>query len=129
MMILPKLSKLELHIMEALWIRGASSIREIQETFPEHARPAYTTVQTTVYRMERKKVLHRVKKISNAHIFEATISRHAAQRRLVDDLLSLFGGQSQPVMAHLVESGKLTMDDVKEAEKALRKLARKEKSK
>jgi BlaI family transcriptional regulator, penicillinase repressor len=126
---LPKLTKLELHIMEALWTRGASSIREIQEAFPENNRPAYTTVQTTVYRMERKKVLRRVKKISNAHIFEATVSRHAAQRRLIDELLSLFGGQTQPVMAHLVESGKLTIDDVKEAEKALRKLARKEKSK
>jgi BlaI family penicillinase repressor len=128
-MSLPKLTKLELHIMDALWTRGASSIREIQEAFPENNRPAYTTVQTTVYRMERKKVLRRVKKISNAHIFEATVSRHAAQRRLIDDLLSLFGGQTQPVMAHLVESGKLTIDDVKEAEEALRKLARKDKSK
>jgi BlaI family penicillinase repressor len=129
MMPLPKLTKLELHIMDALWTRGTSSIREIQEAFPENNRPAYTTVQTTVYRMERKKMLRRVKKISNAHIFEATVSRHAAQRRLIDELLSLFGGQTQPVMAHLVESGKLTIDDVKEAEKALRKLARKEKSK
>jgi BlaI family penicillinase repressor len=129
MMILPKLTKLELQIMDALWTRGASSIREIQEAFPESSRPAYTTVQTMVYRMERKKVLRRVKKISNAHIFEATISRHAAQRRLIDELLSLFGGQAQPVMAHLVETGKLTIDDVKEAEKTLRKLARKEKSK
>jgi BlaI family penicillinase repressor len=127
-MSLPKLTKLELQIMDALWSLGASSIREIQEAFPERDRPAYTTVQTTVYRMERKKVLRRVKKISNAHIFEAIISRHAAQRRLIDDLLNLFGGRTQPVMAHLIESGKLTLKDVKEAQKILRKLARKDKS-
>lgn len=125
-MTLPKLTKLELKIMEALWNRGASSIREIQEAFPERNRPAYTTVQTTVYRMERKKVLRRVKKISNAHIFEATVSRQAAQGRLIDDLLGLFGGRTQPVMAHLIESGKLTLDDVREAEKALRRLAKKD---
>jgi BlaI family transcriptional regulator, penicillinase repressor len=125
---LPKLTKLELKIMEALWSQGASSIREIQEAFPERGRPAYTTIQTTVYRMERKKVLRRVKKIGNAHIFEAVVSRHTAQRRLIDDLLSLFGGRTQPVMAHLIESGKLTLEEVKEAEKALRRLARKEKS-
>ena len=125
---LPKLTKLELQIMEALWSHGASSIREIQEAFPQRGRPAYTTVQTTVYRMERKKVLRRVKKISNAHIFEAIVSRHAAQRRLIDDLLSLFGGRTQPVMAHLIESGKLTLDDIREAEKTLRQFARKDKS-
>lgn len=127
-MTLPKLTKLELQIMDTLWARGAASIREIQEAFLERDRPAYTTVQTTVYRMERKKVLRRVKKISNAHIFEAVISRHAAQGRLIDDLLGLFGGRTQPVMAHLIESGKLTLDDVRGAEKALRKLARKDKS-
>ena len=127
-MTLPKLTKLELQIMEALWSRGASSIREIQETFPERNRPAYTTIQTTVYRMERKKVLRRSKKIGNAHIFEAVVSRHAAQRRLVDDLLNLFGGRTQPVMAHLIESGKLTLAEVREAEKTLRKFARREKS-
>jgi BlaI family transcriptional regulator, penicillinase repressor len=121
---LPRLTKLELQIMDALWTRGASSIREIQEAFPERRRPAYTTVQTTVYRMERKKVLRRVKKISNAYIFEALISRHQAQRRLIDDLLSLFGGRTQPVMAHLVESGKLTLEDIEEAEKALKRLSR-----
>lgn len=126
-MILPKLTKLEMQIMEALWSRGASSIREIQEAFPERDRPAYTTVQTMVYRMERKKVLRRLKKISNAHIFEATISRNAAQGRLIDDLLGIFGGRTQPVMAHLIETGKLTLDDVREAEKTLRKLARKDK--
>ena len=124
----PKLTKLELRIMEALWSKGASSIREIQEAFPERNRPAYTTVQTTVYRMESKKLLRRVKKISNAHIFEAIVSRQAAQGTLIDELLSLFGGRTQPVMAHLIESGKLTLEEVKEAEKALRRLARKEKS-
>lgn len=128
-MTLPKLTKLELQIMDAHWTLGASSIREIQQAFPERGRPAYTTVQTTVYRMERKKVLRRVKKISNAHIFEAVITRHAAQGRLIDELLGLFGGRTQPVMAHLVESGRLTLEDVKQAEKALRSLSRKEKSK
>ena len=124
-MALPKLSKLELQIMEALWTRGICSIREIQEAFPEPGRPAYTTVQTTVYRMEGKQALRRVKKISNAHMFEAVVSRDAAQRKLIDDLLSLFGGRTQPVMAHLIESGKLTLDDVDQARKALRKLAKK----
>lgn len=126
-MSLPRLTKLELRIMEALWSRGAASIREIQEAFPEDDRPAYTTIQTTVYRMERKKVLRRVKKISNAHIFEAVVSRHAAQRRLIDELLSLFGGLTQPVMAHLIEAGKVTLEDFREAEKAVRRLGRKEK--
>jgi BlaI family penicillinase repressor len=122
---LPKLTKLELQIMEALWNLGPSSIREIQEAFPERGRPAYTTIQTTVYRLEGKKALQRVKKISNAHIFEAVVSRNAAQSRLIDELLGLFGGRTQPVMAHLIESGKLTLDDVQEAEKALRNLAKK----
>ena len=124
-MLLPKLTKLELQIMEALWTRGVCSIREIQEAFPERGRPAYTTVQTTVYRMEGKKALRRVKKISNAHIFDAAISREAAQSRLIDDLLSLLGGRTQPVMAHFIESGKLTLKDVEEARKALRKMAKK----
>ena len=118
----PKLAKLELKIMETLWERGHASIREIQESFPEDDRPAYTTVQTTVYRLEAKKAVRRIKKVGNFHIFEAAVSRNAAQRRLIDDLLSLFGGRTQPVMAHLIESGKLTMADVKEAEKMLRKL-------
>jgi len=126
-MTLPKLTKLELQIMEALWERGSASIREVQESFPERDRPAYTTVQTMMYRMEKKKILRRVKKISNAHIFEPIVSRHAAQGRLIDELLGLFGGRTQPVMAHLIESGKLTLDDVREAEKALRNLAKKEK--
>lgn len=125
---LPRLTKLELQIMESLWNHGACSIREIQESFPERKRPAYTTIQTTVYRMERKKVLQRIRKIGNAHIFEAIVSRHAAQRRLIDELLNLFGGSTQPVMAHLIESGKLTLEEVREAEKTLRKLARKDKS-
>jgi predicted transcriptional regulator len=124
---LPKLSKLELQIMEALWTHGAISIREMQEAFPERRRPAYTTIQTTVYRLEGKKALRRVKKIGNADIFEAAVTRDAAQGRLIDELLALFGGRTQPVMSHLVESGKLTLDDVREAEKALRKIARKEK--
>src|ERR1041385_7952390 len=112
-----KLTKLEMQIMEALWDRGSLSIREIQEAFPERDRPAYTTIQTTVYRMEHKKALRRVRKISNAHIFEAVVSRHAAQRRLIDDLLGLFGGRTQPVMAHLIESGRLTLEDVREADR------------
>jgi BlaI family transcriptional regulator, penicillinase repressor len=117
----PKLSRLELHIMETLWSNGSASIREIQEAFPERKRPAYTTIQTTVYRLEAKKAVRRVKKVGNFHIFEAAVSRNSAQRRLIDDLLALFGGRSQPVMAHLIESGKLTLADVKEAEKLLRR--------
>lgn len=124
----PKLAKLELKIMETLWARGQASIREIQEAFPEDERPAYTTVQTTVYRLETKKAVRRVKKVGNFHIFEAAVSRNAAQRRLIDDLLGLFGGRPQPVMAHLIESGKLTLADVKEAEKMLRRLQRKDDS-
>lgn len=128
-MALPKLSRLELRIMQALWDRGPLSIREIQEAFPERGRPAYTTVQTTIYRMEAKQAVRRARKISNAHIFEAVVSRHAAQRRLIDDLLNLFGGKTQPVMAHLVESGKLTLEDVRAAEKALQDLAKADRSK
>lgn len=123
---LPKLTKLELQIMEALWKQGAVSIREIQEAFPERGRPAYTTVQTTVYRLETKKAVRRVKKISNAHIFEAVISRQVAHRRLIDELLGLFGGRAQPIMAHLIESGRLSREDVQEAQRALRRLAKKE---
>ena len=125
----PKLTKLELQIMEVLWCQGKASIREIQETFPEKDRPAYTTIQTTVYRLEAKNAVRRVRKVGNFHIFEAAVSRNAAQRKLIDDLLALFGGRTQPVMAHLIESGKLTLENVKEAEKTLRKLARKDKSK
>src|ERR1700731_4001287 len=128
-MVEPKLTKLELQIMEVLWTRHKASIREIQEAFPEKGRPAYTTIQTTVYRLETKKAARRIGKVGNFHIFEAAVSRNAAQRRLIDDLLALFGGRTQPVMAHLIESGKLTLEDVKEAGKVLRKLARKDKSK
>jgi predicted transcriptional regulator len=118
----PKLTKLELQVLEALWEKGICSVREIQEASPELGRLAYTTVQTIVYRLERKKVLRCVKRISNANIFEAAISRQDAQRRLIDDLLALFGrGRAKLVMAHLVESGELTLDDVKEAERVLRK--------
>jgi BlaI family transcriptional regulator, penicillinase repressor len=123
---LPKLTKIELRIMEALWTSGASSVREIQEALPAKNRPAYTTVQTMVYRLEAKGAVRRVKKIGNAHVFEAAISRDSAQRRLIDDLLSFFGGRTQPVMAHLIESGRLTLEDVKEAEKTLKKLSRKD---
>jgi predicted transcriptional regulator len=123
----PKLSKLELRIMEALWSQSPASVREIQEAFPEKDRPAYTTIQTMVYRLERKNVIRRVKKIGNAHLFEATISQAAAERRAIDDLLNLFGGRSQPVMAHLIETGRLTAEDIEEARKLVRKLPRKEK--
>jgi BlaI family penicillinase repressor len=122
-----KLSRLEFQIMEALWEKGDSSIREIQESFPTKRRPAYTTIQTTVYRMEAKGVVRRARKVGNFHVFAASISRDAAQRRLIDELLTFFGGSSQPVMAHLIESGKLSLEDVKEAEKVLRKLPSKEK--
>ncbi len=123
----PKLGKLELKVMEALWAHGASSIREIQERFPAKGRPAYTTVQTMVYRLEAKKALRRARKIGNAHIFEAVISRDAAQARLVDEFLSLFGGRMQPVMAQLIEAGNLSSKDVADAEKLLRELAAKRK--
>src|SRR5689334_3925290 len=128
-MALPKLTKLELQIMEALWTHGPCSVREIQEYFPSKNRPAYTTVQTTVYRLEAKKVLRRTRKIATALIFEAAVSREAAQRRLVDELLALFGGRSRPIMAHLIDSGSLTLDDVREAEKTLLRLTGAEKQK
>jgi BlaI family transcriptional regulator, penicillinase repressor len=124
-----KLSTLELQIMDALWSRGPSSVREVQESFPEAQRPAYTTVQTTMYRLETKRAIRRTRKISNAHIFEAVVSRTAAHRRIIDDVLRLFGGRTQPMMAHLIESGKLTMDDLREAEETLRRHAAKERGK
>ena len=124
---LPKLSKLELQIMEQLWSGGPSAIREIQESFGAKNRPAYTTVQTMVYRLEAKKALRRARKIGNAHIFEAVISRDAAQRRLVDEFLSMFGGRMQPVMAQLIEAGNLSSKDVADAEKLLRDLSAKKK--
>ena len=122
-----RLSKLELQIMEVLWTQESASIREIQENFPEKSRPAYTTIQTTVYRLEAKKAVHRMKKVGNFHIFEAAVAREVVQRKLADDLLALFGGRTQPVMAHLIESGKLTLADIKEAEKTLRQFQGEEK--
>ena len=123
-MALPKLTKIELRVMDAMWRLGPASVREIQEALPAKHRPAYTTVQTMVYRLEGKGAVRRVKKIGNAHVFEAAISRDSAQRRLIDELLSFFGGRTQPVMAHLIESCRLSLEDVKEAEKTLRKLSR-----
>jgi predicted transcriptional regulator len=127
-MLQPKLSKLEFKIMETLWARNECSIRDIQESFPAKKRPAYTTIQTTVYRMEAKSIVHRLKKVGNYHVFAPAISREAAQRRLMDDLLSLFGGSGQPVMTHLIESGKLSLEDVKEAERLLRNLSKERES-
>jgi BlaI family transcriptional regulator, penicillinase repressor len=125
-MTLPKLSQLELKIMEALWSHGPCSVREVQESFPESDRPAFTTIQTMIYRLEGKKAVRRAKKIGNALIFEAIISRNAARRRLVDDLLAAFGGRIQPLMSHLIEAGQLTLEDVEEARKMLRKPTKKE---
>jgi BlaI family transcriptional regulator, penicillinase repressor len=123
----PKLTKLELQILETLWAHGKASIREIQEAFPE-PRPAYTTIQTTVYRLEGKKAVRRVRKISNAHIFEATVDRDVARHRLLDEILSFFGGRAQPMMAQLAEAGKLTLDDVRELEKTIKKLEKAERN-
>src|SRR3954463_3343961 len=119
----PKLSKLELRILEALWANGKASIREIQEFFPE-PRPAYTTIQTTVYRLEGKGAVRRARKISNAHIFEPIMARDVTRHRLLDEILSFFGGRAQPMMAQLAEAGKLTLDDVRELEKTIRSLNR-----
>jgi len=115
------LTRLETRIMDALWDRGALSVREILDTFPEAGRPAFTTIQTTVYRLEKKEALRRVKKVGNANVFEATISRSKAHRRIIDELLGLFGGRAQPLMSHFIESGELTLEDVEEARKLLRK--------
>jgi predicted transcriptional regulator len=128
-MALPKLSKLELIVMEALWTKGPCAIREIHETFPARKRLTYSTVQTMVYRLEAKKALRRVKKIGNAFIFEAAISREAAQHKFIDDLLGLFEGRTGPIIAHLIESGSFTREDVREAEKLVAEHERKEKSK
>jgi predicted transcriptional regulator len=122
----PRLGKLELKIMGALWDKGACSVREIQETFPLKRRPAYTTVQTVLYRLEAKHAVRRTKKIGNAHIFESVISRDSAQRRLVDELLAVFGGRTQPLISHLIESGRLTLEDIDEARRTLRELTKKE---
>ena len=124
-MALPRLSNLEMQILESLWTHGASSVREIQERFAARKRPAYTTVQTMVARLEAKKAVRRAGKASAAFIFEAAIPRDAARRRLIDDFLAVFGGETQPVMTHLIEAGKLTLEDVQEAERHLRELSRK----
>ena len=124
----PRLTPLELQIMEVLWTRGPSAVREVQERFPEDARPAYTTIQTVMYRLETKKVARRTHKIGNAHIFEATAARAAVQRRLIAEVLGLFGGKAQPMMAHLIQMGQLTLDDVREAERLLREAEEKGKS-
>jgi predicted transcriptional regulator len=126
----PKLTRLELQVMQALWEHGgACSIREVQESFPARRRPAYTTVQTLMYRLEEKKAVRRTRKIGNAHLFEPLVSRDHAHRRLIDDLLAVFGGRSLPVLSHLIESGNLTLEDVKEAEEMLRNASRTEKPK
>jgi BlaI family transcriptional regulator, penicillinase repressor len=117
----PKLTRLELKVMEALWHHGAGSVREIQETLPLKGRPAYTTVQTVLNRLEAKNAVRRAKKISNAHIYEAVITRGAEQRRLVDDLLAFFGGRAAPLMSHLIESGQLTLKDIEDARRVLKK--------
>jgi len=122
---LPRLTRLELQIMETLWNKGACSVREVQEAFPAKNRPAFTTVQTTIYRLETKKAVRCTKRIGKANIFEAAISREAAESRLIDELLGLLGGRGKPVMAHLVKAGKLTLEDVKEAEQELRRLSKK----
>jgi BlaI family transcriptional regulator, penicillinase repressor len=121
----PTLSRLELRIMEVLWTHGECSVREIHEALPEEGRLAFTTVGTMVYRLEKKKVLRCVKRISNANIFDAVISRDEAHTRLIDDLLALFDGHAKPVMARLVQSGKLTLDDIREAEEAVKKITKK----
>ncbi len=126
-MLRPKLSKLELQILEALWVNGRASIREIQEAFPK-PRPAYTTIQTTVYRLEGKKALRRVRKISNAHIFEPIVARDVTRHRLLDKILSFFGGRAQPMMAQLAEAGKLTRNDVRELEKMIEQHDRQQKT-
>ena len=128
-MAFPKLSRLELQVMDAVWTHGPCSVREVQESFPEETRPAYTTVLTIISRLEAKKAVRRVKKISNAYIFEAIVSRRAAQSHMLDDFVRLFGGRMQPLMAHLIDAGRLTLEDVQEAEKRLRELSQKDSQK
>ena len=128
-MALPRLSKLELIIMESLWTKGPSSVREILDSFPARNRPTYSTVQTMVYRLEAKKALRRVKKISNAFIFEAAVSREAAEHKLIDDFLGLFGGRTRPIITHLIESGSFTREDVRDAEKLLSEHEQKDETK
>ncbi|HEX4322742.1 MAG TPA: BlaI/MecI/CopY family transcriptional regulator [Acidobacteriaceae bacterium] len=122
-----RLTKFEIQIMETLWANGEASIREMQEAFAEKKRPGYTTIQKMVYRLEEKKAVRRLRKVGNFHIFAAMITREAVQRKLVDELLAIFGGESRPVVAHLIGAGKLTMDDVEYAEKTLKKIRKGEK--
>ena len=119
----PKLSRMELELMQVLWERGPSSIRDLQESYPSAQRPAYTTVQTLVYRLEFKKAVRRAKKVGNAHIFEPLITRNSVQHRMIDDLLGLFGGRALPIVSHLIDSGRLTPEEVREARRALRHAA------
>ena len=121
----PKVTRFELELLEQLWKLGPSSVREVQESLPEKDRPAYTTVQTIMYRLEEKKAVRRTKKIGNAHIFEPLVTRKAVYRRLIDDLLDLFGGSPAPVMSHLVDSGKLSLEDIRAVEKTLERLEKK----
>ena len=127
-MLAPKLTNLEFKIMEVLWAKGECSIRDIIDALPGKRRPAYTTIQTTVYRIEGKNIVRRTKKVGNFHVFAPVISREAVQRRLIDDILALFGGRGQPVMAHLIEIGKLSLQDVKEAERLLQSQSKEEQS-
>jgi BlaI family transcriptional regulator, penicillinase repressor len=122
-----RLTKFEIQIMETLWTQGEASIREMQEAFPEKKRPGYTTIQKMVYRLEEKKAVRRLRKVGNFHIFAPMITREVAQRKLVDELLAIFGGESRPVVAHLIGAGKLTLDDVEYAEKTLKKMKKGEK--
>jgi BlaI family transcriptional regulator, penicillinase repressor len=119
-----KLTRFELEIMDALWELESASVREIQESLPEKRRPAYTTVQTIIYRLEEKGAVRKAKKIGNAHVFEPAVSRKSAYRRLIDDLLDVFGGSSRPLMAHLIETGHLTLDTIRELETELTNLER-----
>lgn len=116
-----KVTKAELQLLEQMWKLGPASVREIQESLPEESRPAYTTVQTMIYRLEEKKAVRRTKKIGNALIFEAIFTQQAVHRRLIRDLLDLFGGSPTPVVSHLIESGQLTLADVREIESRLKK--------
>jgi BlaI family transcriptional regulator, penicillinase repressor len=127
-MLVPRLSKLELQVMEILWSRGELCVRDILDSMPPKKRPAYTTIQTIVHRLEVKQAIRRSRKIGNLHLFEPVVARNAALHRLIDEFLSLIGGRTYPVMTHLIESGRMTLDDFKEAQKAFRKLAREKES-
>jgi BlaI family transcriptional regulator, penicillinase repressor len=117
-----RLTKFEMQIMDTVWLRGEASIREMQEAFPTKKRPGYTTIQKMVYRMETKRVLRRVRKVGNFHVFAPTVTRESVERKLIDDLLAIFGGKSRPVIAHLIGAKKLTLEDVEFAEATLRRI-------